>query len=104
MDISSICCQDDESHSNSDPAVTEEFVKQVGSACREWGFFQVINHRVPLDRHQRINSVAEELFQQSLEEKRKVRKDEVKTMGYYNRQHRKNVGSKFLILVWRTRL
>ncbi|CAL0313527.1 unnamed protein product [Lupinus luteus] len=89
IDLLSICCQEDvESHSNSDPAITEVFVKQVGNACREWGFFQVINHRVPLDRPQRIKSVAEELFQQSLEEKRKVRKDEVKTMGYYDREHK----------------
>ena len=22
----------------------EELVKEIGNACREWGFFQVINH------------------------------------------------------------
>ncbi|OIV93245.1 hypothetical protein TanjilG_27424 [Lupinus angustifolius] len=58
IDFSSICYQEDESNSYSDPAVTEEFVKQVRNACREWAFFQ------------------------SLEEKSKVRRDEVKMMGY----------------------
>ena len=83
--------EDDQSHSNSDPAAIKELVKQVGSACRDWGFFQVINHGVPLDRRQRIESAAREFFAQSLEEKRKVRRDEVKIMGYYDGEHTKNV-------------
>ncbi|KAG5038266.1 hypothetical protein JHK86_019106 [Glycine max] len=47
----------------------EELVKEIGNACREWGFFQ------------------------SKEEKSKVRRDNdgVKVMGYYDSEHTKNV-------------
>ncbi|MED6209521.1 hypothetical protein PIB30_055459 [Stylosanthes scabra] len=92
IDLSPISYHEDvETNSETDPASIGELAKQVGSACRNWGFFQVINHGVPLDRRQRIEAVAREFFAQSLEEKRKVRRDEVKIMGYYDKEHTKNV-------------
>ena len=51
----------------------------------------MINHGVPLDRRQRIESTARKFFALSLEEKRKVRRDEVKIIGYYDEEHTKNV-------------
>jgi hypothetical protein len=33
-------------HAN--PALRVEVVDQIRSACREWGFFQVINHGIPI--------------------------------------------------------
>ena len=51
----------------------------------------MINHGVPLDRRQRTESTARKLFALSLEEKRKVRRDEVKIIGYYDEEHTKNV-------------
>ena len=46
---------------------------------------------MPSDRRQRIESTARKFFALSLEEKRKVRRDEVKIMGYYDKEHTKNV-------------
>ncbi|KAF2316595.1 hypothetical protein GH714_041936 [Hevea brasiliensis] len=53
--------------------------------------FQVINHGVPLELRQKTEKVAKEFFDQSLEEKRKVKRNEVDPMGYYDSEHTKNV-------------
>ncbi|XP_027347633.1 protein DMR6-LIKE OXYGENASE 1-like [Abrus precatorius] len=66
-------------------------VKEIGSACKEWGFFQVINHKVPLDKRERIEEVAKKFFALSLEEKLKVRRDAVNVLGYFEAEHTKNV-------------
>lgn len=69
----------------------ETLVKEIGSACKEWGFFQVINHKVPLDKRERIEECAKKFFGLSLEEKVKVRRDEVNLLGYFEAEHTKNV-------------
>ncbi|XP_057445159.1 flavonol synthase/flavanone 3-hydroxylase-like [Lotus japonicus] len=92
IDMSPLLSSDDDSIiSNTDPLAIQELVRQVGSACKEWGFFQVINHGAPLESKQRIESVGKKFFTQSLEEKKKVRRDTVKVMGYYESEHTKNV-------------
>jgi hypothetical protein len=37
-------------------------VREIGNACEEWGFFQVINHGVPLEKRQRIEDVSRKFF------------------------------------------
>ncbi|XP_058069272.1 protein DMR6-LIKE OXYGENASE 2-like [Magnolia sinica] len=66
-------------------------IAEVGAACRDWGFFQVINHGVPLDLLDQIGSAAKQFFALSPEEKQKVRRDEVNSLGYYDTEHTKNV-------------
>jgi len=34
-------------HAASDSSSIEGLVREIGSACKEWGFFQVIRHGVP---------------------------------------------------------
>jgi isopenicillin N synthase-like dioxygenase len=58
-----------------DPLVFDELVRKIGSACKEWGFFQVINHGAPLESRQKIESVGKKFFGQKMEEKKKVRRD-----------------------------
>ncbi|XP_028776055.1 flavonol synthase/flavanone 3-hydroxylase [Neltuma alba] len=69
----------------------EELVSQVGSACEAWGFFQIINHGVPVELHRKIETCAKKFFDQSMEEKKKVKRDEVNPLGYYDGEHTKNV-------------
>ncbi|KAL1292319.1 hypothetical protein HN51_060790 [Arachis hypogaea] len=74
-----------------DPSALDRLVKEIGSACKEWGFFQVINHGVPLDHRHKVEAAAREFFGESKEEKNKVRRDAVKVLGYYDTEHTKNV-------------
>ena len=69
----------------------EELVSKIGRACEEWGFFQVTNHGVPSEVSTRVEAVAKKFFDQSTEEKRKVKRDEVNAMGYHDGEHTKNV-------------
>ncbi|KDP38253.1 hypothetical protein JCGZ_04896 [Jatropha curcas] len=70
---------------------TQELVSEIGEACKKFGFFQVINHGVPSELRQKMERVAKEFFDQPLEEKRKVKRNEVDPMGYYDSEHTKNV-------------
>lgn len=54
-----------------EPAV-KEIISQVGQACKDWGFFQVINHGVSLELLEELQTSAKEFFDLPLEEKRKV--------------------------------
>lgn len=73
------------------PEAIEKVVREVGSACKESGFFQVVNHGVPSETRQRLETVSRKFFALPLEEKRKVSRDEVNTCGYYNSEHTKNI-------------
>ncbi|KAJ1398403.1 Oxoglutarate/iron-dependent dioxygenase [Sesbania bispinosa] len=78
-------------HTVSDSSSLEGLVKEIRSACKEWGFFQVINHGVPLSLRQRIEEASKKFFAQSLEEKKKVSRDKGTLSGYYDTEHTKNV-------------
>ncbi|XP_058081052.1 protein DMR6-LIKE OXYGENASE 2-like [Magnolia sinica] len=79
------------SPNSDDPKAIAGLVAQIGAACSEWGFFQVINHGVPWDLRRRVESASKKFFDLPLEEKRKVQRDEVNPMGYYDTEHTKNV-------------
>ncbi|KAL2477220.1 2-oxoglutarate (2OG) and Fe(II)-dependent oxygenase superfamily protein [Forsythia ovata] len=66
-------------------------VAEIGDACKNWGFFQVINHGVPSRCREKIEVVARKFFALSKEEKKKVGRDEVNPLGYYDTEHTKNV-------------
>ncbi|XP_051133300.1 protein DMR6-LIKE OXYGENASE 2-like [Andrographis paniculata] len=64
---------------------------EIGEACRNWGFFEVINHGVPEQVRRRMESAAREFFRLETPEKKKVSRDEVNPTGYYDTEHTKNV-------------
>ncbi|KAL2455891.1 2-oxoglutarate (2OG) and Fe(II)-dependent oxygenase superfamily protein [Abeliophyllum distichum] len=66
-------------------------VAEIGDACKNWGFFQVINHGVPSRCREKIEVAARKFFALSKEEKKKVGRDEVNPLGYYDTEHTKNV-------------
>lgn len=74
-----------------DSGAVDLLVADIGKACEEWGFFKVINHGVPLEVVRRIEAAMKEFFDQSIDEKRKVKRDEAKPMGYHDSEHTKNV-------------
>ncbi|KAL0434811.1 UNVERIFIED_CONTAM: Codeine O-demethylase [Sesamum radiatum] len=66
-------------------------VSEIGEACRDWGFFQAINHGVPTKCRRQIESASRKFFALPKEEKRKVGRDEGNPFGYYDGEHTKNV-------------
>ncbi|KAI6701279.1 hypothetical protein NL676_015603 [Syzygium grande] len=72
-------------------ATIEGLMEEIGEACKKWGFFAVVNHGVAAEKRERIWREAGEFFGQGLEEKKKVRRDERKVLGYYETEHIKNV-------------
>ncbi|KAM7470705.1 hypothetical protein LguiA_008888 [Lonicera macranthoides] len=69
----------------------DTLVAEIGGACETWGFFQVINHGVPLERRLKMETAARKFFGQEREEKMKVRRGGVNPLGYYDTEHTKNV-------------
>lgn len=51
-------------------------VGQIGEACQEYGFFQVINHGVGKELTEKMQGVAREFFSLSVEEKMKLYSDD----------------------------
>ncbi|KAL6963945.1 hypothetical protein U1Q18_034952 [Sarracenia purpurea var. burkii] len=76
---------------SSDSTAVARLVTEIGDACENWGFFQVINHGVPAAYREKIESAARKFFGQSTEEKGRVRRDERNPLGYYDGEHTKNV-------------
>ncbi|GAB4853953.1 hypothetical protein Ancab_018161 [Ancistrocladus abbreviatus] len=66
-------------------------IAEISAACQNWGFFQVINHGVPREKRQKVEEAARRFFALPLEEKKKVRRDRVNPLGYYDSEHTKNV-------------
>ncbi|KAL3614174.1 hypothetical protein CASFOL_042248 [Castilleja foliolosa] len=74
-----------------DSITLKSLVAEIGDACEKWGFFQVINHGVPLSYREKIESIYRAFFVLPKEEKKKVARDEVNPTGYYDTEHTKNV-------------
>ncbi|PNX72664.1 gibberellin 20 oxidase 1-like protein [Trifolium pratense] len=69
----------------------QELISKIGKACQEWGFFQVINHGVPFEVSSKVEIEAKKFFEQSLEEKKKVKRVEANATGYHDGEHTKNI-------------
>ncbi|GES63985.1 oxidoreductase [Aspergillus terreus] len=73
-----------------DPSRKAELINQVRDACRDHGFFQIINHRVPASLCDSILQQAQELFSLPLEIKEKYSKDAGKSSRGYERLRSQN--------------
>ncbi|KAL6209707.1 hypothetical protein ACLB2K_020647 [Fragaria x ananassa] len=78
-------------NSSPDPEAIASIVREVGNACKEWGFFQVINHGVSSDKLQKIEADAKKFFPLPLKEKRKIRRDLNNVLGYFDTENTKNI-------------
>ncbi|MTD17405.1 isopenicillin N synthase family oxygenase [Nakamurella sp. YIM 132087] len=66
-----------------DPAAKAAVVAQIGEACREIGFFQVIGHGVDLGLVQRMYDVSRNFFDQEMSTKRAVAQPNPETIRGY---------------------
>lgn len=77
IDLSVLGCSGDDAIS-----AREVLVAQVREACLAWGFFQVVNHGIPLTLLERIQNQARRFFRLPFSEKMKVVKEPGKLTGY----------------------
>ncbi|KAL2642850.1 hypothetical protein R1flu_010437 [Riccia fluitans] len=76
--------------STNDDEAVRKVIQDVGSAVEEWGFFQVLNHGVPLELVDRLEEEAVAFFTLPLEEKKKICRTFDQPLGYYNAELTKN--------------
>lgn len=60
-------------------------MQAISDACREWGFFQVVNHGVSLDLVERMRKVWKEFFHLPMEEKKAYANSPETYEGYGSR-------------------
>ncbi|XP_042495582.1 protein DMR6-LIKE OXYGENASE 1-like [Macadamia integrifolia] len=91
IDLSLLTSHSWEGYCKDHPQPISDMVEEMGSPCKDWGFFQVINHGVSPDLRRRVETAAKEFFDLPPAEKNKVRRDELNPLGYYDSEHTKNV-------------
>jgi len=62
----------------------------IDMACREWGFFQVVNHGIPRDVIETMSREMHAFFAQPNEFKRTISRTEQNPLGFYDRELTKN--------------
>lgn len=68
----------------------ETTVAKIREACLEWGFFQILSHRIPNTLINRIWRQTKAFFALPLNIKESVRRSKDNPRGYYNRELTKN--------------
>jgi len=74
---------------SSSPAARDA-IDRIAAACKEWGFFQVINHGVPKDLVNATWRETDAFFHQPAEVKKSVMRSRENPWGYYNNEITKN--------------
>ncbi|KAH6778021.1 2-oxoglutarate and oxygenase superfamily protein [Perilla frutescens var. hirtella] len=77
IDLACLSSESDDHHA----AARCKIIHQVRAACQEWGFFKIVNHRIPTDLMDRVVEVVREFHDQDTEAKKQ----------YYTRDFKKKV-------------
>ncbi|OMO85065.1 Isopenicillin N synthase [Corchorus capsularis] len=70
---------------SNDKALREETLKRVSAACKNWGFFQAVNHGVSHELMRKIREIWREFFNQPVEVKQEYANSPVTYEGYGSR-------------------
>lgn len=62
----------------------------IDTACREWGFFQIVNHGISGDTLDTMLAASRSFFERPLEFKKAVQRTPDNTWGFYDREMTKN--------------
>ncbi|KAJ7200905.1 hypothetical protein O6H91_Y494400 [Diphasiastrum complanatum] len=73
------------------PTRIQQVVEQIGEACENWGFFQIINHGIPLLLFDELKELAVEFFRLPVSEKRLVGRSLLNPLGFSDIELTKNV-------------
>lgn len=63
---------------------------EIATACRDWGFFQVVNHGVSSNLISKMVQSADDFFSRPLEIKESILRTRENPWGYYNNELTKN--------------
>lgn len=66
-------------------------LRAIDHACREWGFFQVVNHGIGSEVTRDLQREMRAFFARPLAEKRRAERSEENPWGFYDRELTKNV-------------
>jgi isopenicillin N synthase-like dioxygenase len=72
-------------------AELSDVVERISAACRDWGFFQVVDHGIPDELIERVWTEARSFFSLPREEKVAIARTAENPRGYYDRELTKNV-------------
>jgi isopenicillin N synthase-like dioxygenase len=67
-----------------------ETLSAIDAACREWGFFQVVNHGIPQDVIKRMTAKMHSFFALPSEAKRAISRSAENPLGFYDKELTKN--------------
>ncbi|KAG8483232.1 hypothetical protein CXB51_022211 [Gossypium anomalum] len=67
-----------------DPNLRREIVKKVGEACEKWGFFQIINHGIPVTTLDEMMDGIRRFHEQDKEAKKEFYSRDITRKVYYN--------------------
>ncbi len=79
-----------ESRRTPDESAPDSVVDQIAAACRDWGFFQVVDHGVPAELLERVWSEARSFFELPRSLKLAIERSAENPRGYYDRELTKN--------------
>jgi len=65
-------------------------IEEIATACREWGFFQVVNHGVPQKLIEKEWQQTRKFFAQPMAAKKAIMRTRENPWGYYNNELTKN--------------
>ncbi len=68
----------------------ESPIEEIARACREWGFFQIVNHNIVAELIDEVGHNTRKFFQQSVENKESILRSRDNPWGYYNNELTKN--------------
>lgn len=68
----------------------DQVVHDIAEACRDWGFFQIVNHSVPDDLVQNVLKCTRHFFELPVDIKESVLRSKDNPWGYYNNELTKN--------------
>ena len=75
---------------NASGEAAQQAVHEIATACREWGFFQVINHAVSDELIDSVWQQTREFFEGPAGTKEKILRTRENPWGYYNNELTKN--------------
>ena len=73
-----------------DPANVARVASEIGDACRDWGFFQVVNHGEKQNHINQVWEAVDSFFKLPRPEKRKLNRSSDNPWGFFDRELTKN--------------